>query len=155
MATANRVHSTPPSDSSIDRESIVKNFDSRIQVGAVNRRYMLMNMIVRTAAMTATAGAMNTAATFAEPDPIYAAIEACRAAKHALDAVEDGAHAESLALALLDLYEEFAETVPATREGLFAKLVFGGAVADRSPDAFDSETMLSTLTTAADMLMAA
>jgi hypothetical protein len=155
MATANRVHSTPPSDSSIDCESIVKNFDSRIQVGAVNRRYMLMNMIVRTAAMTATAGAMNTAAAFAEPDPIYAVIEACRDTKSALDAVEDGPLAEGLALALLDLYEKFAETVPTTREGLLAKLAFYPVGSARNPDMFDDEAMLSTLTAAAEVLMAA
>ena len=114
-----------------------------------------MNMIVRTATMTATAGAMNTAAAFAEPDPIYAFIEACRDTKCALNAVEDGPLAEGLALALLDLYEKFAETVPTTRDGVLAKLVFARVVSARNPDLFDDEAMLSKLAMAAEVAMAA
>lgn len=94
MATANRVHGTPPLNSSLSTlsakapgqsESVVKNSDSRIQLGAVNRRNVLMNMIVKTAAMTASAGAMKTAAAFAGPDPIYTAIKAYYKEKGAFD----------------------------------------------------------------------
>jgi hypothetical protein len=115
-----------------------------------------MNMIVGPATVSASAKAIGkSAAAFPQLDPIHTAIEACRTTKQALDAVEDGAHAERLALALLDLYEKFAETIPTTPEGVLAKLAFYPVASARNPDVFDDEAMLSTVTTAAKVLLAA
>jgi hypothetical protein len=69
-----------------------------------------------------------------ESDPIYAAIEACRRAERSfewncdkanrLEQDDFDAHTDSLADALRDSFERFAETVPTTTAGLLAQILF-------------------------------
>ena len=166
MNKAKRVLRTPPLSSSVSksflvdesdhRESIIKSFDSNNQLGAVNRRKVLMSLIVGTSAATATATLLkNLTTTFAEADPIHSAIETCRYRRRVFDAAhskDPGIYAEGLAVVLWDAYDSFARTVPTTRAGIMAKLVFIDEVTEHTPDAFDDEVVSGTLITAAKRL---
>jgi hypothetical protein len=124
MAKASRVLSIPQTNSS-----------------SLSRRNVLFASLAA-AMLAATAGV---AAAAAESDPLLASIQACMDLKRALYAAKDGAHAESLALALVNSYKEFAEAIPTTWEGVRAKPVFAEEVLDRTPDAFDEEKIRSTI----------
>ena len=140
-----RTDSSPSTTLSIDAiggcESIVKSFDSKTERGAVLKRRTLMQMIVATTAMAATARSLeNSARAFAEPDPIYATIRAYQAAKQAFDAAcakDPDAYLDDPALAVLDSFAAVAGTAPTTLEGFLTKLAFIGEVRDRTPDVLD------------------
>jgi hypothetical protein len=85
-------------------------------------------------------------------------IEACRKEKEAFDtacAIDPDAYLDGPASVLFSSYDVVADTVPTTREGVIAKLVFIDEVTDRTPDAFDAGEMLSMLAAAAKRLMVA